>query len=281
MFFRTIAFAVLCAFASTAFGEEFSEQRAAVGKKNGTTYQLGGIDAPAPDPSEPEGRTGTTTGLYAALNAILFGKDREILKAKAGVTDLLEGESEFYWGGFRVWNSKPTWKDGAFQYEAGLPTVSMRAPLVRLPVGPVTLAVDAGVVAEASIRAKLAPLISIPIQFTSVKATLESQVAASGFVEGYAKWLIVRAGIGGELKLAHVDAGVSGTVGFAGLPPQFTFKGFISLLSGKVYGFVDYMNVFRWKWKRALEPVIANWKGKCIALSPTAGGADPCASLVP
>lgn len=303
---KTLLFAAAISIvaAATAFGDEapghFSEEHAAIGKRNGVTYRIGPIDpnsvsvsAPAPSPTpSPVASTGGTTGgtlgadapkpdvagLYAALSAMLFGKDRSILEAEAGVTDLLEGESDFYWGGFRVWNSKPEWKNGAFEIAAGLPTVSMRAPLVRLPVGPVTLAVDAGVAAEANVTAKLAPLISLPIQFTSVKATLEPDVSASGFIEGYAKWLIIRAGIGGELRLIRADAKISGLVSFGAYPPTFAFEGFLDLLAGKIYGFVDYFNLFGWKWKRALEPVFANWKGKCIALSKMNGGADPCAS---
>ncbi len=281
------ALAISVAVAPYAYGADFSEQRAAIGKKNGVTYQLAPVD-PSPVASTTPGGAVTPTdsqgdlaGLYAALSAMLFGKDRSILEAQAGMTDLLEGESDFYWGGFKVWSSRPEWKNGAFQIAAGLPTVSMRAPLVRLPVGPVTIAVDAGVAAEANITAKIAPLISIPIQFTSVKATLEPNVSASGFIEGYAKWLVIRAGIGGELELVRSDAKIAGQVSFGAFPPVFTFEGFISLLAGKIYGFVDYFNIFGWKWKRALEPVFANWKGKCIVLSQAVGGADPCVTSVP
>ncbi len=284
------ALATSVAIAGSALGDEFSEQRAAIGKTNGITYQLAPLDpSPAASSTPSTGSSvspddpsrGDTAGLYAALSAMLFGKDRSILEAQAGMTDLLEGESDFYWGGFKVWSSKPEWKDGAFQIAAGLPTVTMRAPLVRLPVGPVTIAVDAGIAAEANVTAKIAPLISIPIQFTSVKATLEPNVSASGFIEGYAKWLIIRAGIGGELELIHSDAKVAGQISFGAFPPQFSFEGFIKLLSGKIYGFVDYFNVLGWKWKRALEPTFATWKGKCFALSKTIGGADPCATSTP
>ncbi|MBS1962439.1 MAG: hypothetical protein JST04_09500 [Bdellovibrionales bacterium] len=309
---KTLLFAAaisIVAATTTAFGDEvpgqFSDEHAAIGKRNGVSYRIGPIDpdsvtvsAPAPSPlpsvspspvASSGGTSGTVgsgtqpdlAGLSAALSAMIFGKDRSIMEAQAGMTDLLEGESDFYWGGFKVWNSKPEWKDGAFQIAAGLPTVTMRAPLVRLPVGPVTLAVDAGVAAEANVTAKLAPLISLPIQFTSVKATLEPDVSASGFIEGYAQWLIIRAGIGGELELIRADAKVSGLVSFGAYPPTFAFEGFLNLLAGKIYGFVDYFNLFGWKWKRALQPVFANWKGKCIALSKTTGGADPCAASTP
>jgi hypothetical protein len=284
------ALATSVAIAGGAFGDEFSDQHAAIGKTNGISYQLAPLD-PSPSASSipstgssvssDDPSKGDTAGLYAALSAILFGKDRSILEAQAGMTDLLEGESDFYWGGFKVWSSKPEWKDGSFQIAAGLPTVSMRAPLVRLPVGPITIAVDAGVAAEANVTAKITPLISIPIQFTSVRATLEPEVSASGFIEGYAKWLIIRAGIGGELELIRSDAKIAGQISFGAYPPQFTFEGFIKMLSGKIYGFVDYFNLFGWKWKRALEPVFATWKGKCFILSQSPGGADPCATPTP
>lgn len=291
--FGFVAGAIGIVLASPSFGDDasgrFSDERVAIGRKNGVTYQIGPTSTEVPATASAGASAPASTGeadseiagLYAALRAMILGKDRSILEAQAGVTDLLEGETDFYWGGFKVWNSKPEWKDGAFQISAGLPTVSMRAPLVRLPVGPVTLAVDAGVAAEATLAAKLAPLVSIPVQFTSVRATLEPDVTASGFIEGYAKWLIVRAGLGGELRLIRSNAKISGQVGFAGYPPRFAFEGFLSLLAGKIYGFVDYFNVFGWRWKRALEPTFANWKGKCIALSRTLGGADPCVSSGP
>ena len=209
---------------------------------------------------------------------MLFGRDREILSAQASVTGLLDGETDFYWGGFKVWNSKPTWQDGAFVVSAGLPTVSMRAPLVGIPVGPVTLRVDAGVAAEATLQARMMPLISIPVQFTSIRAELGPEVAAAGFVEGYAKFIAVRAGVGGELELVRANAKISGQVGFGAVPPSFEFDGYMSLLAGKIYGFVDYFNLFRWKWKRALAPTFADWKGKCFDFSKGQSmGGEPCA----
>jgi hypothetical protein len=288
MYKLIIATAISIAVASSAFGDDFSESHAAIGKTNGVLYSLGAL-VPSPVPSvsptptvgSAESVSGDTAGLYAAISAMIFGKDQSILQADAGMTNLLEGESNFYWGGFKVWSTKPVWKDGAFQVAAGLPTVSMRAPIVRLPVGPVTLAVDAGISAEASITAKIAPMISIPIQFTSVRGTLETDTAASGFIEGYATWLIVRAGIGGELELVRGDASVSGQVSFGAFPPAFNFSGYLNLLAGKIYGFVDYFNLWGWKWKRALKPVFANWPGKCIPLTAAVGGANPCAISTP
>lgn len=270
----------------------FEEERLAVGKKNGVTYDLGPIEkAPEtpPDgaPADGGGNAGDSgtgpedsAGLFATLKAMIFGKERSILSAQASVTSLMEGETDFYWGGFKVWSTKPTWQDGAFVVAAGLPTVSMRAPLVALPVGPVTLRVDAGIAAEATLQAKLMPLVSIPVQFTSVKAELGPEVAAAGFVEGYAKFIAIRAGVGGELELVRANAKVAGQVSFGAFPPVFEYDGFISLLAGKIYGFVDYFNLFRWRWKRAFEPTFADWKGKCIDFrkADSAGG-EPCASL--
>ncbi len=274
----------------------FEEERLAVGKKNGVTYDLGPIEK-IPDTQEtapPEGAPANggmnpgdpgmgpedSAGLFATLKAMIFGKERSILSAQASVTSLMEGETDFYWGGFKVWSTKPAWQDGAFVVAAGLPTVSMRAPLVALPVGPVTLRVDAGIAAEATLQAKLMPLVSIPVQFTSVKAELGPEVAAAGFVEGYAKFIAIRAGVGGELELVRANAKIAGQVSFGAFPPIFEYDGFISLLAGKIYGFVDYFNLFRWRWKRALEPTFADWKGKCIDFTKAdSAGGDPCASL--
>jgi hypothetical protein len=258
--------AIVCAPSVLAAGDEssFSDAHAAMGKKNVVRYDLG---------PTPQGEDEDSTGLLAVLNAMILGQDRSILEAQASVTSALEGESDFYWGGFRVWSSKPEWKDGAFQIAAGLPTISMRAPLVAVPVGPVTLRVDAGVAAEAEVAAKLRPLLSIPVQFTQIQAELAPKLSASAFVEGYAKWIAIRAGVGGELELARADATVSGRVGLGGIPPVLAFNGFVSLLAGRIYAFVDYFNVFKWKWKRALEPRLADWEGKCFDFRPNGGRA--------
>ncbi len=260
----------------------FGDARSALGRTNGVSYDLGPI-IPAPEASATPavGAVDEQAGFFAALNAVLFGKDRSVLEAKASVTNLLEGETDFYWGGFRVWSTKPAFKDGSYQVSAGLPTVSMRAPILGVPIGPITLRVDAGVNAEAEVNLKLIPLISIPIQFTSIRGELGPKVSASGFLEGYAKWLILRGGIGGELELVRANAKVVGQVGFSGAPPSFSFDGYINLLAGKIYAFVDYFNIFGWKWKRAIQPILAEWKGKCIDLHPAGSypGEDPCANV--
>lgn len=290
--FSTVLSALVILSSLSAKAEEVSAplsltaEQVTFGKKNSLKYELGAIESnvavePPTDSSAAVIDTSPDlAGFYASLSAALFGKDRSILEVRSGMTSLLEGENDFFWGGFKVWSSKPQFKDGAFSVSAGLPTVSMRAPIVGIPIGPVTLRVDAGVAAEAEITAKISPLISIPIQFTSIRGELTPTVSASGFVEGYAKWLILRAGIGGEVEFVRANTKISGQVGFGGVAPSFTLgDGFISTLAGKIYGFVDYMNIFSWKWKRALKPVIADWKGKCYSfVSVTEGGVDPCAS---
>jgi len=158
-----------------ANAENFNEARSAVGKTNGVSYDLGPVEPSADDDQ---------AGFFAALTAMLFGKDRSVLAAKASMTNLLEGETDFYWGGFRVWSTKPAFKNGSFQVSAGLPTVSMRAPIVGVPIGPITLRVDAGVNAEAEVNLKLIPFISIPIQYTSIQGELGPKVSASGFLGG-------------------------------------------------------------------------------------------------
>lgn len=263
----------------------FSDERAIFGKKNTLNYEMGAIESNAAtetlDAASVADPSPDLAGLYASLSAALFGKSRSILEVRSGMTTLLEGENDFFWGGFKVWSSKPQYKDGAFSVSAGLPTVSMRAPVAGIPIGPVTLRVDAAVAAEAEVTAKISPLISIPVQFTSIRGELTPTVSASGFVEGYAKWLIIRAGVGGEVEFVRANTKIAGQVGFGAVPPSFTLKGgFISTLAGQMYGFVDYMNFFSWKWKRAIKPVLADWKGKCYSFSAASEeGIDPCASF--
>jgi hypothetical protein len=274
-----ILFFAMVTVANAAEPARFSDAHATLGRKSAVSYDMGPVVPTGEEGAAEESED--SAGFYAVLNAMLLGKNRSILETQASVTNNLEGETDFYWGGFRVWSAKPEWRDGAFRVSAGLPTVSMRAPIAAFPVGPLTVRLDVGVAAEAEIEASLKPLISIPIQFTSIRAALTPKAAAAGFIEGYAKFIAVRGGVGGSVELIRTNASIEGDVSLGGMPPVFTFDGYVSLLAGRIYAFVDYFNVFRWNWRRVLQPTIADWKGKCIDLSKGAKleGGDPCANV--
>lgn len=260
-----------------------SESHAVFGGRTSVSYGLAPVDPTFENlPPTAVGPQQTTdwVGFSGMLSTMLFGKDRSILETRAGMTDLLEGESDLYWGGFRVFSSKPAFIDGSYQISAGLPSLSMRIPLFGVPVGPVTVRIDAGIAAEAAVTAKLTPLIAVPIQFTSVRAEMNPHVDAIGFVEGYAKWIAVRAGVGGSLNLVSANASVSGVLSFGAKAATFAYQGFIGMLAAKIYGFADYFNPFGWKWKRAWQGNFAEWPGKCYSFGPV-GGSDPCASFKP
>jgi len=174
-------------------------------------------------------------------------------------------QTDLYIGGVRVWNGTLSFQKGGLVYSGGVPFTQVPFPIFAYPLGPLVLQVDAGIEFEGMAQASLLPGISIPIQDMTIDASLQADLTAAGYVEGYAKLLFVRAGVGGRVNFIDGETGLSAHVYFTGAAPQLAGFGKVVLLSGDVYGFVDSYGLFG-GWKRWLSKDFFNWPGKCFAL---------------
>lgn len=231
---------------------QLSEGKKSLGKKSNFSITLGA--------------NALNTGVLNEWAVKLFGKDLSIIEAAAKSTYLKESEVELTLAGMKVFHDKGEFKNGAYHYSAGLPTTHTRVKVAALPVGPVMVQVDAGVAFEADLDAKVAPFFSIPIEFTTLNTSLSANAAASGFIEGYAQFLFLRAGVGGQLNLIHGNTAIDANLGINKLTRTLNFSGFISTLYGKIYGFADVFTLLKGNWKRIWEPRITDWKGLCYSL---------------
>ena len=179
---------------------------------------------------------------------------------------------DFYLNGIKVYSDSTTLSNGSVVYTGAVPPGQLAIPVFSYIVGPLVLAVDVGVSYEAAITGKLTPLLGGTLQDSSVSASINASAAAAGFVEGLARALIIQAGIGGSVNILEGQASVAARTFFQGSAPQLTYGGKLSVLSGKIYAFVDYKRLFG-DWQRLESFNLYQWPGKCWAM-----GASACAN---
>ena len=179
--------------------------------------------------------------------------------------------TNWYIGGTQIWAGHLAFQNGSLVYAGGVAPTEIPFPLFAYPVGPVLLQVDAGVAFEGNLSAKLTPGLSYPIQDSTQTGTLQARLSAAGFVEGYARFLLVKAGIGGQVNVIDGATGVQAEIFMSQKKPELTGFGKLRLLNGSVFGFVDTAYLFG-SWKRILNRKFYQWNGLCYAF-----GAESCA----
>lgn len=223
--------------------------------------------------------TASERGVETTTDVKFLGKNRTLLESNVeyipGETtnDPGSAESDLYVGGMRVWTGKGRFEKGSFIYEGGIAPSQMAWPIVTYPLGPVLLQIDAGISYEVGVEARVTPFLSYPIEFSSIGASVKANASASGYVEGYANFLVVRGGVGGELTVLDGYGKVAADIYF-NQKPVLNYAGKLTLLQGRIYGFVDTFNVFGWKWKRWWNPTLFSWDGKCWAF-----GGESCVAF--
>jgi hypothetical protein len=179
---------------------------------------------------------------------------------------------ELYLGGLRIWATNLNFEQGALTYRGGIAPTQIRVPVVAYPIGPVMLRVDAGLEFEGLLNIKVMPGISVPIRDSSLVVNTNMHFYAAGFVDAYAQFFILRAGMGGRIHLIDANLGYHAFVYINGTKPQTMSTGTATFLSGRVLGFVDYRLASR-NWRRLLGRDFFNWKGKCLSFT---GGVHAC-----
>ncbi len=172
--------------------------------------------------------------------------------------------TNWYIGGTQIWTGNLAFKNGALTYEGGIAPTQIPFPLFVYPLGPILLQVDAGVSFQGNVSASLIPGISIPMEDSTLSGKLQAELAASAYIEGYAKLLIVRAGIGGNINVIDGTAGIETTIFMNQTKPKLEGFGKVQLLDGSVYGFVDTTILFG-RWRRILNKNFFAWNGKCYS----------------
>ena len=201
------------------------------------------------------------TGVSTQTQLQFLGKLKTLLDASAQYDST--PDATLYVAGMRVWSGALTQSNGSYGYKGGIAPTKMAFPLVSYPVGPLILAIDAGVVFEAQMSAKLTPGLAYPVTDSNLKASLSASASGSAFLEGSAKLLILKAGVGGSIQVIDGTSSMDALLYFQS-PPQLSYGGKVNLLQGHVYAFADSYKLFG-SWRRFWSHDFYNWAGKCYS----------------
>lgn len=216
-------------------------------------------------------QTNTATTLTA------LGQTLQALSATVTAPTAPTGETytEFYSFGSRIFDQQTYFtNNGLLQATAGISPTEITVPIVDYPIGPLSIQVSGGVRFEGDISGQLAPTIGIPLSFSALGVNLKADASGSGFIEGDASLIFIRAGVGGQVDLIDGEANVQSVFFFDGRTDLVEVSGYADFLKGNLYGFADVFNIFGWSWSRFLNIDLFNWNGVCV----TAGGATCPAS---
>jgi hypothetical protein len=185
--------------------------------------------------------------------------------------EIVLGKTDLYIDGIKLWTGSLQYANGSLSYTGGVPPTQIPYTIFVYPVGPMTLQVDAGVEFEGSLDASITPGLSYPFTDSTLDAQLSANIAAGGFVEGYANLWLIRAGVGGAVDLVDGATGVVGHIYMNGQAPSGAGFGMIHLLSGDIYAFVD-TRFFLGQWDRIWKKDFYNWAGWCYSFGATSCG---------
>jgi hypothetical protein len=211
--------------------------------------------------------------VQSATTLSILGSSLQALNATIGVPDTVDGTtySEYYSFGFRVFSQSFYFtNNGILQADVGLAPTEIRVPFVVYPVGPVTFQIDGGVRFQADLQEQLMPTIILDSSLSSLAVKLSGKVTGSGFIEGVADAVALRAGVGGQLNLVDAQADAMADFFFDGRSPTTQISGFAQFLNGRLYAFADVFDVFEWNWLRFWNYDLFNWSGYCYSTGNTA-----------
>lgn len=251
----SLLFAVTTAFAGEASPLiEKTEETKVLGRSTGAEVSAGS-DA-------------VTKALKIRSTLSVFGVVLPALLAITHPANTIDGVTytEVYSFGRRVFTDNFYFShDGIAGFRLGLPPIQIRAPVLVYPVGPLLLELDAGARFHADLQGQNMSVIGIPAELSSLGIELQANGLAAGFVEGYAKLLFLRAGLGGQLDLVDLTAKLFARYNFDGTPPLVMANLLAEFLKGRFYAFVDFFNIFGWGWKRLFDFDLYSWNGFCFS----------------
>lgn len=217
--------------------------------------------------AEINASTTATNQVASTLSVTTLGAAVQALFALTNPPNTINGTTytEVYSFGKRVFSGASYHTTNGGQVSLGLAPTQVRVPVVFYPVGPVTVEVDGGARFQANLTMNNMTNISIPIQYSEPGLQLSAVAGAAGFVEGYAKLLFVRGGVGGQLDLVDARLDINSKYNIEENKVSVTVVGIAEFLKGRIYAFADIFGLFSWGWRRLVDVDLYNWNGYCFA----------------
>ena len=208
------------------------------------------------------GANAAQTGLIAAVNANILGTQQSLIWTSVQpTTDYSKGQIQVYLNGLQV-NGGPAvpFAGGDWTEALSIPPVNKNVTIFSYPIGPIVIQVDGGYAfngklntdlkvtfAQPTAPAATTPETPAPATLTtaptppapsapptaptssagpsSIDASIDSALSASGFIEGSVSLFIIRGGLQGQVDLADGTVQSKADLYFGKTPPSFTSSG--------------------------------------------------------
>lgn len=208
-----------------------------------------------------------TTHIKASATVHILGAALQALVALSRPDNTIGGTTytEVYSFGRRVFDGSYLNINENGAIVVGIPPTQIRVPIVMYPVGPLLLEIDGGARFQARLSAQNMSTFVIPLELSTIGIDLQARAMAAGFIEGYAKFFVIRGGVGGQLDLIDARGSVAARFGFDGANPLVTASGMVEFLNGRLYAFLDVFLVWTFGWKRLLDYDLYSWNGYCYS----------------
>jgi hypothetical protein len=208
----------------------------------------------------------TKDGITATLNSTILGKQKSLIKANLQAGDD-KGKLQLFVNGVQVTSvENPLGKDGTWEYELKIPPVNVGATLISYGIGPIVLKVNGGYSLGGGLNTSLATGLVSETEAAAnelLKAKLEADIQAAGYVEGSANLAIVRGGLRGEVEAADGTVTAQAALVVGEDPLSWGVNGELSLFSGAISAFADRWSLFS-GWKHIWTGNLFKWKGICF-----------------
>jgi flagellar capping protein FliD len=183
------------------------------------------------------------------------------------------GTTEYYSFGKRIFSQNFYFQsNGILQASVGISPVEVDVPIIAYPVGPLVLAIDGGVRFQADASGQLLPTIMADLlNDSTLEVKLSANATGTGFVNGDATLVAIRAGVGGNVDLVDGNFNTDAMFRFDGSDPQVQYGAMLKFLDGEIVAFVDILDPLVMGWSRLWQQPLFNWNGYCYA-----AGSDTC-----
>lgn len=189
------------------------------------------------------------SGVDSSTNVTLFGEDVELLKNSVEYTvsedDGLSFDNNFYVNGVKVLAESFVDDGGSYTYSLEIPNTNLSVEAFAYSLGIFTISVESGLTCDGDMTASVSSdlleddEIVLTDESNLVSASVDVDVEASAYIEGVAKILFIKGGVGGSVDLIDGNANASIAVTPANIEePDSSFGGSVDLLNGNLYAYI-------------------------------------------
>lgn len=228
--------------------------------EEGTEFLGRELSAEVSTASLPE-ESGTETTIHGTV----LDRRKNVLRVSAAVDpDWTTAHTEVYVRGLQFSSIEVPLNLPGLHRQLTLAPIDVHAAILRYPIGPLVIGVDAGFTLGGELKFDIVPTVASPLENSSIRVDVEADAQSSAYAEGAATLLIFKGGLRGEVILVDAAVAFHYMRRFDGSAETQNLDGQIRLLSGAIFAFFDVAKLFGMQWTHLWTQDLLRWDGACF-----------------